>query len=158
MRYFSTIWFQSNVKSSSNRNNTNSSLDLFDEEGNPWIFTDGIVYTFPANTSVPANSRILLAKDPATFNSEYGTPSVTVFGPYDGKLNNAGEDLELSKPGDPNLLGEIQYILVDRLKYESNNGWPIEADGGGSSLTRVNVSAYGNDVINWQAAEPTPGE
>jgi len=36
--------------------------------------------------------------------------------------------------------------------------WPIEADGGGLSLGRRVAEEYGNDVANWQAALPSPGE
>jgi hypothetical protein len=36
--------------------------------------------------------------------------------------------------------------------------WPIEADGYGKSLTRIDPNLYGNDVINWCADEPSPGD
>jgi hypothetical protein len=35
--------------------------------------------------------------------------------------------------------------------------WPIDADGGGKSLSRKVPADYGNDVANWQAANPSPG-
>jgi hypothetical protein len=35
--------------------------------------------------------------------------------------------------------------------------WPLQADGYGGSLTRIDPAAYGNDPANWQAATPTPG-
>jgi len=35
--------------------------------------------------------------------------------------------------------------------------WPTEADGLGKSLSRKDPNAYGNDVANWEAAEPSPG-
>jgi hypothetical protein len=36
--------------------------------------------------------------------------------------------------------------------------WPTGADGGGKSLSRKVSSDYGNDVANWKAAEPSPGQ
>jgi hypothetical protein len=35
--------------------------------------------------------------------------------------------------------------------------WPQEADGGGKSLLRKVPGDYGNDVINWEANDPSPG-
>ncbi|MHC4890531.1 MAG: hypothetical protein ACYTEO_13825 [Planctomycetota bacterium] len=35
--------------------------------------------------------------------------------------------------------------------------WPPEADGGGKSLARKVSTDYGNDVINWEAGDPSPG-
>ena len=35
--------------------------------------------------------------------------------------------------------------------------WPGAADGDGKSLTRRVLSDYGNDVVNWDANEPSPG-
>jgi len=35
--------------------------------------------------------------------------------------------------------------------------WPIQADGGGLSLSRRVPGNYGNDIINWKAVFPSPG-
>ena len=37
-------------------------VPLFDLEGNPWAFTDGITYTFPADLTLPADGRLMLVK------------------------------------------------------------------------------------------------
>jgi len=65
-------------------------------------------------------------------------------------------------------LGTQYYIRVDRVSYSDGSHpddcpggidlWPSAADGGGSSLSRIEPSAYGNDVINWQAATASPGQ
>jgi hypothetical protein len=34
---------------------------------------------------------------------------------------------------------------------------PIDADGGGSSLSRLFPEYYGNDPNNWDAGSPSPG-
>ena len=62
-------------------------------------------------------------------------------------------------------LGEPYWIRVDRVVYSDGshpeNGdpdpWPISADAGGKSLTRKTAADYGNDIINWQADDPSPG-
>ena len=85
------------------------------------------------------------------------------------QLSNAGEQLELSMPGDIDKYGRQHYIRVDRVTFSDGSHhedapgevdlWPIEADGGGKSLRRVDSSLYGNDPNNWALGDPpTPGE
>ncbi|GAI98012.1 unnamed protein product, partial [marine sediment metagenome] len=139
----------------------------------PWKFTDGIEYTFPyPGAMIPAGGYLLMVKDMTTYLAQYGIPpfGVPVLGPYDGKLGNSGEKLELSMPGDVDELGERQYIRVERVNYSDGSHhedfeqlpwpvdpWPTAADGYGSSLRRINPQRYGNDPNNWTAASPTPG-
>jgi hypothetical protein len=93
-------------------------------------------------------------------------PSGKIYGPYSGHLNNGGESLELSQPGDVDEFGERHYIRVDRVNYSDGSHpqdcpggvdlWPVEPDGWGKSLSRKVSSAYGNDPNNWTAAAPSP--
>lgn len=123
----------------------------------PWCFTDGIDFEFPLGTVLEPGERLVVAKNPAAFLERYDDPEIRVLGPYDGRLDNSGEKITLARPGDK--AGDRRYyIRVDRVVYENRWPWPCEAAGGGRSLKRVAVLAYGNDVDNWQAAEPTPGE
>ena len=66
--------------------------------------------------------------------------------------------VELSKPGTP-VLGEVPLIVVDRIDFEDELPWPLEADGAGSSLSRITSTAFGNIVSNWGASplNGTPG-
>ena len=146
-------------------------ITLYDpEEGLPWKFTDGIEYTFPyPGIKIPAGGYLLVIKDMTAHLAEYGLPpsGVPVLGPYDGKLSNGGEKLELSKPGGLDLFGRRHYIRLDRVNYSDGSHpdncpggvdlWPTEADGGGKSLIRTIPDNYGNDPANWQAGPPTPG-
>src|SRR5205085_116890 len=98
------------------------------------------------------------------FRTKYCVPnSVQVFGPYLGTLQNNGELVELQKPGTPVVVqGQplVPYITVDAVRYSDTSPWPTEADGSGPSLERLNLSAYGNDPVNWRAslsAGGTPG-
>jgi hypothetical protein len=127
----------------------------------PWKFTDGIDYSFPPGTSIAPGQKIVVVKNPAAFSVRYPTvPTSKIYGPYDGQLNNAGEQLQLSKPGDE-LDGVRYYIRVDRVSYDDELPWPPEPDGLGWSLHQktptLQYNNYSNDVINWQAAAPTPG-
>ncbi len=151
-------------------NNSSGPVTLYDyAQGEPWKFTDGIDYTFPASpneVTIAAGESILVVKNLAAFSWRYTVPSGKVFGPYDGKLSNGGEKVQLGKPGDED--GGIRYyIRVDRVDYsdglhpQDNPGnvdlWPTGPDGNGSSLDLIDADLYGNDPNNWQAATPTPG-
>jgi len=124
---------------------------LFDAEGIPRIFSDGIVYTFPPGTVLSANNYLLIEKDPVSFASQYSPPGgVDIFGSYLGSINNEGEKLVINFPGDVYRNGELQYIRMDRVVYDND-----APDGSGTSLNRTVNSDYGNDVANWISARPT---
>jgi hypothetical protein len=133
----------------------------------PWRLADdsnGISFDFPLDTLLAPGERLLLVKDINVFNSVYPTVpnNVQIMEWGAGRLNNAGEKLELSKPGDQ-FEGTRFYIRVDRVNYSDGSHpvgedlWPIDSDGFGASLTRKDAEDYGNDPGNWLAADSTPG-
>ena len=144
-------------------NVSNSAVTLYDEaSGEGWAFTNGITYSFPTGSPVTlqAGERLILTRDLAAFESIYGggmAESVQVLQWTAGGLSNGGESLQLSQPGglDDGLVR--QFIRVDRVNYLDELPWPSVADGGGSSLERINVYAYGNDSANWAAEVASPG-
>jgi hypothetical protein len=125
-----------------------------------WAFTTGIDFTFPSGTFIDAGGRLIIAKDPAALNAFYtALPAGTsVLGPYEGNLSNGGEKVRLCKPGEHVFGKDRAWIRVDQVNYDDESPWPVEADGNGPSLHRLNQSAYGNDPANWTAAAPTPGQ
>ena len=152
-------------------NVTGEPVTLYDHKtALPWKLTDGIEYTFPVDPAVtiPAGGFVLLVRDPVAFAWRYpSVPAEIILGPYDGKLNNSGEKLELSMPGDIDESGKSHYIRIDRINYSDGfhpedipgaiDMWPTEPDGNGSSLTRKILTGYGNDADNWIAFTPSPG-
>jgi len=153
-------------------NNGPRAVTLFSfDKGLPWKFTDGIDFTFPDElpVTIAPGEYILVVKNPEAFSLRYPrVPAEKILGPYDGKLSDAGEKLELSIPGDVDGDGQRHYIRLDRINYSdgshpddspgSTDLWPAEADGYGRSLTRSRLAEYGNDPDNWIGALPSPGE
>ena len=122
-----------------------------------WKISDGVEYEFGISDYIEPYSSIVIVKNLDAFAERY--PAVAagkIYGPYDGKLSNGGEKVELVMPGDSEQ-GERYYIRVDRVGYEDSLPWPVEADGDGESLNRIELDGYGNDVANWYAGAETPG-
>jgi hypothetical protein len=154
-------------------NITGQPVPLFDPAypTNTWRVRNGISFDFPPNVTLPAGGFLLLVnfnpvENPTklnAFRTKYDVPaSVPLYGPYGGKLDNGGETIELYRPDTPQLpprpdAGLVPYALVEKVKYDDESPWPLAPDGSGQSLHRHSPSSYGNDVVNWFAASPTPG-
>lgn len=157
-------------------NISDSPVVLYDSiTAEPWRFTDdpddpGIEFFFPTAPPVTIESGeyLLLVGDSGAFAARYDVPAgVQVFEWPGGKLNNAGEKIQLSMPGDIDTQFRRQWIRVDRVNYSdgshpddtpgAGDPWPVEPDGAGYSLSRIGPTEYGNDPINWLAAAPSPG-
>ena len=152
-------------------NITSTSIPLYDPNAptNTWRLRDAVDYSFPLNESMAPGERLLVVNfdpvaDPTAandFRSTYGiSPSIRLFGPYGGKLNNSSDSVELIQPDVVRFYTNeivITAVLIDKVAYDDLSPWPLAADGSSFSLQRKNNSAYGNDPANWLAAAPTPG-
>jgi len=147
-------------------NITTNTVPLYDSSlpTNTWHLTGGADFTFPTNVSLKAGEALLVVNfspsDSALltdFQARFGiAPDLQVFGPLQGKLNNDSDKINLKMP--TSIIGaHVPYALVDRVEYRDLPPWPTAADGLGSSLQRRNISAYGDDPMNWVAARPSPG-
>ncbi|MHC4326459.1 MAG: lamin tail domain-containing protein [Planctomycetota bacterium] len=134
----------------------------------PWRFADdsnGINFDFPLGTAMAPGEHLLLVRDITVFESAYPyvPEGVQIFEWGSGRLSNAGEKVQLSKPGDQ-VEQTRYYIRVDRVNYSDGSHpagedtWPAGPDGQGKSLLRIAPAEYGNDPENWTAASPSPGE
>ncbi|MBX3180953.1 MAG: lamin tail domain-containing protein [Candidatus Hydrogenedentes bacterium] len=139
-------------------NTTSVSINLGGRNTVPWRFTNGIEYSFPSGTLIPANGYLIVARNPEAFSAAYTAPAgVAVLGPYGGRLDNAGEGVELSKPASPEEGVEQVFFREDHVRYYPTAPWPPSANGGGDALRRVSTIAFGNDPASWTAGSPTPG-
>jgi hypothetical protein len=148
-------------------------VSLFDPAypTNTWRLRDAVSYEFPTGTTIPARGfALVVGFDPATnaaalasFRAKYSPPTtVPIFGPYEGKLDNSSDSVELVAPDEPVLppdinQGTVPRILIDQMRYSQSSPWPTNADGGGASLQRRSTAAYGNDPANWYTTTHTAG-
>ncbi len=145
---------------------TEISPGVFVTETVSWRFSDGIDFVFPADTTIPAGGLLILTEDPAAFTAYYGPmpAGVSVLGPFENgtQLSNGGERVEIVRPGDLEYGNPRYWIRAERLTYDDETPWPPSPDGGGDSLHHKSPDTsgvnYSNDVINWQAAPPGPGQ
>jgi hypothetical protein len=124
-----------------------------------WQLTEGVLYTFPAGTKLPAGKYIIVAQSPAGIKAKWNVgriviPEDLIFGPWTGGLSNEGERI---------VLCEAAGAVADEVEYQMGFPWPTVGDpvpatqpGTGSSMQLVNP-AFDNDLGgSWQSSLPTP--
>jgi hypothetical protein len=97
-------------------------------------FTNGIDFTFPSVELAPGE-YVVVVQDIEAFEARYGT-QINIAGQYDGRLDNAGERVQL---GD--AIGQIV------LNFSYKDGWYDGTDGQGFSL--VIIDPFNTDPADW---------
>jgi hypothetical protein len=124
------------------KNTSNKAINL-----TSWKFTNGIAYIFPANTSIAANSLLVLASNSSEFEKFYGFKPL---GEYTGNLDNGGEKLLLTNPAND---------TVFFVHYNKDETWFNETDGMGFSLVYKNYTYDGDRSSSdaWKASSRING-
>ncbi len=102
---------------------------------------EGIDFEFPAGTNLAPGAYLVVAKDPAAMARDW---SMEAFGPFAGSLSNDGENLR--------LLDRLENP-VDRVRYFDGGQWSPWADGGGSSLERIDPDQEGSLGSAWDSSD-----
>lgn len=113
-----------------------------------WSFRGGVDFDFPPGAVLGPLELGVIAADPATIASHFGLAGV--FGPYQGRLSNAGEEI---------ILRDASGEIVASVQWFDEGSWPAEADGTGRSLELVNASLDPSSARSWRPSDgdPTPG-
>ncbi len=131
----------------------------FDIDLSGWHFTGAVFYQFDADTVLDADGYLIVAFNPDHIHAKwssgrFGIPADVVFGPFEGRLDNAGETIRLRDTD-----GEI----IDRVDYQLGFPWPTVGDavpegqpGTGNSIQLVNPLLDNDLSGSWRSALPTP--
>ncbi len=110
------------------------------------VFNEGISFAFAGSTvqSLAPGQYVVVAANPATFASRYGT-SIPVAGQFTGKLSNEGEKVALTGQWNAPVLS---------LTYNNGRSWPLAAAGAGHSLVprQADMTDSQDYGANWRAS------
>jgi hypothetical protein len=112
-------------------------------------FTSGIQYVFEPGTKIEPKGYLVVARDPAALEEAYNISGVK--GPFTGRLDNAGERIDLSNGG-----GGIMLML----RYGNEPPWPVSPDGSGHSLILAKLGGDPTEASTWAPStfiNGTPG-
>ena len=122
---------------------------VLDMDLSGWSLVGGVTYTFDEGTIIPAAGFLVVAADPALLEDETGFADA--LGPWGGRLSNGGERIELRNHGGR---------LIDTIEYGDDDPWPVQADGSGLSLSKIDADAASDRAENWTVSTElggTPG-
>ena len=130
-----------------------------------WALTNGVDYTFPASTILPAGGFLVVASNPTTLASAGGFSGA--LGPWESgdRLANSGETITLSQPDD-----DGGWTDVDEIDYADEGDWATrtrDSLGGwswstttkttGRSFERHNPNLVVDNGQNWAPSAAVGG-
>ena len=134
-----------------------------------WKFSNGVQFTFPAATSIPAGGYLVATANPAAFHAKY--PAVvnyvsTAF--WVGQLSNSSNRIQLddstgTKRDEVKYTDDGDWAVRERAAADFGHRgwhWSSQADGLGKSLELINPGFDNSLGQNWGASttvQGTPG-
>ncbi len=118
----------------------------FPQDLSGWRLSGEWEFTFPPNTTLASQARLVVAADPDLLRE---SPGVTqVVGGFSQRLNNAGGQIQLRSAANA--------VLLD-LEYSDSHPWPVAADGLGPSLVLVRPSLGEANPSAWSFSSRAGG-
>ena len=118
-----------------------------------WVLKDdddSHMYTIPEETMLDSGGYIILAENIELFTSNFVNIN-QVIGPFDFGLSGGGDDVRIF---------DNNGSLIDSVKYDDSDPWPIEADGDGATLELINPFFDNTLASSWGSSNSfgSPGE
>jgi len=140
----------------------NSGPDGVDLGG--WRLADGIEFRFPPGTSVAPGGFLVVARNAVRLRANHpDVDPALILGDFTGALSGRGERIGLeaplgfdgaaSPPEEP--ASEPVWVLINEVTYRDGGRWGRWADGGGSSLERIDPRADADLAPNWADSDET---
>jgi len=102
-------------------------------------------FEFPPGTVIAPGEFKVVAFDPARIRADYGLAAPVVLdAAFTGSLSDGGERLRLR---------DIDGNEADKVRYFDGGEWPRWADGGGSSLEKIDPFAESSVATSWDASD-----
>ncbi|HRY48486.1 MAG TPA: lamin tail domain-containing protein [Candidatus Paceibacterota bacterium] len=122
-----------------------------------WRLEDGIQFTIPSGTVIPAGGFLVVAKNMSRLLANYSQLNTSnVCGNFLGALSHRGERIALAMPieqgiFDPGSIDvtQTEYAVVDEVTYGEGGQWGRWSDGGGSSLELVDPRGNRRLAAHW---------
>ena len=111
-----------------------------------WYLSDAVFFQFPGETIIPGGAYLVVALNPAALEAEAGIAGA--FGPFVGRLDNSGENLELR---------DHNARLMDGVSYRSGGRWPVAADGSGVTLSKLDPDTRSSKTGSWTISSRVGG-
>ena len=107
------------------------------------------IYTLPEETIIDSCGFIILVQDIQLFSSQFPN-IISVIGPFDFGLSGGGDDVRIY-----DNIG----TLIDSIRYDDSDPWPIEPDGDGATLELINPFWDNSLASSWASSNNygTPG-
>lgn len=132
---------------------TNTGTSTVDLSG--WSVSGAVEYSIPNGITINAGGYLVVCQSPNEVSSKYRVSSSKVMGPFEGRLDNNGETIELF-----NAEGEC----VDEVDYQLGFPWPTVGDpvsdrnpGTSFSIQLLNPSLDNDLGGSWRSFPPSPG-
>ncbi|MDB6155212.1 MAG: exported protein of unknown function [Chthoniobacteraceae bacterium] len=114
-------------------------------------FTEGVDFTFPANTVLAPGGAVLVVRHLPAFRARYGPGPVVAgsYGPADS-LSNAGELITLI---------DASGAVIQTFSYDDAFPWPAGTDGEGASLVAIapHLALDRGNPDGWRASTAAGG-
>jgi hypothetical protein len=111
-----------------------------------WQLTGGVFYRFDVGTVISGGGFVVVTADPRAL--EAATGFADALGPFEGRLGNGGEDLELFNNS---------ARLMNSVRYRDDGDWPVAPDGAGVSLAKVDPDTASAPAVNWMSSVTVGG-
>lgn len=108
-----------------------------------WKFSDGISFTFPAGTTMPPGSYLVVSNNAVALKAKWPAVASNIIGNFSGTIRRGGERLQLS---------DANNNPVNEVTFADESPWPDAADGGGSSAELRNPRADNSRPEAWASS------
>jgi len=130
-----------------------------------WRLRGEVEFDFPARAQLAAAGSVMIVSfDPleqsgalAGLRARFNVPlSIPIVGPWTGRLNNAGGEVRLLRPGtaNPDDDARLAFDIAETVPYQPVSPWPTGASGTGRALVRAKLDGPSVDPIHWTSAIP----